>query len=108
VAALKDPELVKAALADYRTAPLREPVRATMAFLEKLTLQPKSVTAADADAARAAGVSDQGLKDAVYVCALFCIIDRIADALGFVPSDARALRWVPRILLGPGYKAGVI
>jgi uncharacterized peroxidase-related enzyme len=108
VKALKDPELVKAVLADYRTAPVSERVRATLVFLEKLTLKPQSVTAADAAAARAAGVSDAALKDAVFICTLFCVIDRVADALGFVPSDPRALRWIPRLLLGPGYLSGVI
>jgi alkylhydroperoxidase family enzyme len=108
VKATKDAALVTAALQDYRTAPIRKELRATLAFLEKLTLTPEAVTPADADAVRAAGVTDQGLRDAIYVCTLFCTIDRIADALGFVPNDAKGLKWVPRILLGAGYSGGVV
>lgn len=28
-------------------------------------------------------MSDQAIEDAIHVCALFNIIDRVADALGF-------------------------
>jgi hypothetical protein len=39
------------------------------------------MTRADADAVRAAGVSDEALVDAIHVCALFSMIVRLADAL---------------------------
>ena len=45
---------------DWRTAPLRPELKATLVFLEKLTLRPDELTAADADVVRAAGVSDAG------------------------------------------------
>lgn len=106
--ALKDPALVSAVLADYRTAAIDEKLRATLGFLEKLTLTPLALGPDDAKAVRAAGVSDEAIRDAILVCSLFNTIDRIADALGFVPNDARGLRWVQRILLGLGYRAGVI
>ena len=43
---------------------------------------------------RAAGVSDDALLDAIAVAALFNMIDRIADALGFEvpPPEAFAAR----------------
>ena len=52
---------------------------------------------------RAAGVSDQGLRDAAIVCALFSMIVRLADSLGWdVPEwDALTLR-APAMLEG-GY-----
>ncbi|MFL5981396.1 MAG: hypothetical protein ACJ74R_06795 [Gaiellaceae bacterium] len=72
---------------DWRTAPVDPKLRATLGFLEKLTLDPSSVTRADADAVRAAGVSDQAIVDAIHVCALFSMIVRLADSLGWdVPS----------------------
>ena len=75
-------------LADYRTAPIDERLRAMLGYLEKLTLAPESLTPVDAAAVRAAGVGEQGMVDAIYVCVLFNMIDRIADALGFdVPAD---------------------
>jgi alkylhydroperoxidase family enzyme len=62
-------------------------VRATLGFVEKLTLRPETITAEDADAVREAGVSDEALVDAIHVCALFSMIVRLADSLGWdVPS----------------------
>jgi len=48
-----------------------------------VTLEPAEVTAADVDAARAAGVSDEAIEDALAVCFGFNMIDRVADSLGF-------------------------
>jgi alkylhydroperoxidase family enzyme len=72
---------------DWRTAPVDERLRAALGFLEKLTLRPHELGPADADAARAAGVSDDALVDAIHVAALFNMIVRLADSLGWdVPS----------------------
>ena len=72
---------------DWRTAPVDERLRATLGFLETLTLRPHELGPADADAARAAGVSDEALVDAIHVAALFNMIDRLADSIGWdVPS----------------------
>ena len=68
---------------DWRTAPISEPLRATLGFIEKMTLHPAELTPADADAVRAAGVSDAALVDAIHVAALFNMIVRLADALGW-------------------------
>ena len=66
---------------------MSEPLRATLGFLEKLTLEPEQVTRADADAVRAAGVSEEALVDAIHICALFSMIVRMADSLGWdIPS----------------------
>jgi alkylhydroperoxidase family enzyme len=79
---------------DWRTAPVAPELRATLAFLEKLTLDPASVSQADAEAVRAAGVSDDALVDAIHVCALFSMIVRLADSLGWdvPPFDEFAAR----------------
>jgi alkylhydroperoxidase family enzyme len=62
-------------------------LRATLGFIEKLTRRPAEVAHEDADAVRAAGVSDDALVDAIHVCALFSMIVRLADSLGWdVPS----------------------
>ena len=81
-------------LDDWRTAPVGDSLRATLGFLEKLTLEPDALEPADAVAVRAAGVSDDALLDAIAVAALFNMIDRIADALGFdvPPPEAFAAR----------------
>ena len=80
---MQDEKLVEAVLADWRTAPVDPKLRATLGFLEKLTLAPADVRSADVEPLRAAGVSDEGVEDAIQVCVLFNIYDRIADTLGF-------------------------
>jgi alkylhydroperoxidase family enzyme len=108
VAAYKDEKLVRAALADPDSAPLPERVRATLHFLRKLTLEPQAIGADDVRALHAVGVDDEAIEEAVYVATCFNTIDRLADAFDFRPNDARGLRWVQRILLKVGYKAGSI
>ncbi len=54
-----------------------------LGFLEKLTLAPGNIGQEDLIPLWAAGVSDAAIEDAVYVCAFFNIIDRIADSLDF-------------------------
>ena len=72
---------------DWRTAPVSPGLRATLGFLEKLTLRPEDVAREDADAVRAAGVSDEALVDAIHICAFFSMIVRLADSLGWdVPA----------------------
>jgi alkylhydroperoxidase family enzyme len=94
---------VAAVLDDPETAPIAEGLRATLRFLGKLTLEPDALAAADAEAVRAAGVSDEALDDAIHVCVLFNIIDRIADALGFdLPDQDYWDRVAPGFLAG-GY-----
>jgi alkylhydroperoxidase family enzyme len=74
---------VEAVLADWRTAPIDPKLRATLGFLEQLTLSPADIRPADLAPLRAAGVSDEGIEDAIQVCVLFNIYDRMADSLGF-------------------------
>ena len=95
-------------VADWRSAPLRPELAATLVFLEKLTLRPDELQPADADAVRAAGVSTQALRDAATVCALFNMIVRLADSLGWdVPSWERLTARAPAMLDG-GYALGAI
>ena len=54
-----------------------------LGFLEKLSLRPAELTREDADAVRAAGVSDEAMVDAIHVAALFNMIVRLADSLGW-------------------------
>ncbi len=91
-------------LADWRTAPIDERLRATLGFLAKLTLEPDEIGPADAEAVRAAGVSDEALADAIHVCALFNTIDRIADALSFHVPPAELLERGAPAFLKRGYK----
>jgi alkylhydroperoxidase family enzyme len=95
--------LTKAVLEDWRTAAIDEKLRATLGFLEKVTLSPDEVGPADADVARDAGVSDAALVDAVYVCTIFNVIDRISDALDFAIPSPEEFNKQAKILLKRGY-----
>ena len=90
-------------LDNWRTAPVSEPLRATLGFLEKLTLDPAEVSDADVDAVVAAGVTPQALRDAIDVCAGFNVIDRVADALDFAPQSPEGLAASAHHLTSRGY-----
>ena len=68
---------------DWRTAPVDERLRATLGFVEKLTLRPAELTRDDAQVVLDAGVSREALVDAIHVAALFNMITRLADSLGW-------------------------
>jgi alkylhydroperoxidase family enzyme len=85
-----------------------ERVRAALAFIEKQTLTPEELSAADADAAYAAGVSRDALRDAAQVSALFNMIVRLADSFGWtVPEWDRLMQRAPAMLEG-GYAMGAV
>ena len=54
-----------------------------LGFIETMTLRPQTLGPEDADAVRAAGVSDEAIVDAIHVAALFNMIVRLADSLGW-------------------------
>ena len=84
-----DRDVVNAALADYRTAPISKKLKAALAFIETVTRTPDDVTADDARDALRTGISLDELQDAAAVAALFAIVTRYANALDFdIPSPA--------------------
>jgi alkylhydroperoxidase family enzyme len=97
-------EVVAAALDDWRTAPLDPRLRATLGFLEKLTLDPGAVGPDDAGPLREAGVTDDQVESAVWVAFAFNVIDRIADALAFEVPGPEAFAAAARPLLRFGYR----
>ena len=96
-------ELVDAVLADWRTAPIAEPVRAMLGFLERLAGAPDTLGAGDVRRLRAAGISRQAIEEAVYVCVIFSIIVRVADALDFAIPSAEGFDVSAAHLLERGY-----
>ena len=90
---------------DWRASPIVDArLRATLAFLEKMTLAPATLAAADAEAAMAAGVTAAALRDAAWAGALFNVIDRVADALGFAIPSPEGFAEGARALLKRGYR----
>jgi hypothetical protein len=78
-----------------------------LGYLEKVTLDPDHVTSDDADAVRATGLSDEAITDAVHVCAMFQIYDRLADAMAWhIPGDPSFWANQTRYLLKFGYEGG--
>jgi hypothetical protein len=69
-----------------------------------MTLAPGELAPADADAVLAAGVTREALVDAIRVCALFNMIVRLADALGWAVPPPEAFAARGRILLESGYR----
>lgn len=90
-------------LTDYRTAPISDKLKVTLAFLEKLTLRPEDVVPDDVAPLRAAGISDRAISDAIHVCAAFNAIDRIADAFAFAIPSPEAFDKAADFLLSKGY-----
>ena len=79
-------------------------LEAVLAFLEKLTLRPDEVEAADAQRVLEAGVSEQAFVDALYVQAMFQFITRCADAFRFHIPDEAGFQASAQSLLRFGYK----
>jgi alkylhydroperoxidase family enzyme len=96
--------VTRAVLDDWRTAPVDERLRATLGFLQRLTLHPEEVGPADIEALHRAGVDDDAIRDAAYVCAIFNVIDRLSDALDFAVPPPRMLAIGARFLLHVGYR----
>jgi alkylhydroperoxidase family enzyme len=95
--------VVEAVLNDWRTSPVDQKQQATLGLLEKLVLAPADIGPDDIVPLRAAGVSQQAIEDAPYVCMLFTIINRIADSLDFELSLAEAFARDADRLLEHGY-----
>ncbi|MEM7333384.1 MAG: hypothetical protein AAF490_14935 [Chloroflexota bacterium] len=98
-----DEALVHAVLEDWRTAPVDNRMRAILGYLEKLTLHPEQLGPADMDELLEAGLSKTAVYEAGYVCFLFSIIDRLADAFDFTIPDADLVASSGRFLNRFGY-----
>jgi uncharacterized peroxidase-related enzyme len=71
---------------------------AMLKFVEKLTQQPWNITPDDVECLRDAGISEQAIEDAVMICAVFNIGNRVAMSLDMeVPSSTALKRAVPII-----------
>jgi uncharacterized peroxidase-related enzyme len=101
--AYQDGPRVAAVLADLESAPVAEPLRATLRMLGKLTREGR-VGAEDMRDVLAAGVSPQQVRDALAVCAAFNITDRLAEAFGFELLTSDGFEAGAKYLLKRGYR----
>jgi alkylhydroperoxidase family enzyme len=101
--AYQDDATVSAVLANAETAPIEEPLRATLRMLRRLT-RDHAVTADDMRALQAAGVSREQIEDALAVCFTFNTVDRLSRTFGWVVSGPRAFAAGAKYLLVHGYR----
>jgi uncharacterized peroxidase-related enzyme len=98
-----DAAKVSAVLANLETAPIEEPLRATLRMIRKLSRE-HSVDANDMRAVLAAGVSREQIEDALAVCFAFNTMSRLADAFGFFLPGPKAFEAGAKYLLARGYR----
>ncbi|MEU6583755.1 carboxymuconolactone decarboxylase family protein [Nocardia sp. NPDC046763] len=101
--AYADDTRVRAVLSDLDSAPIEEPLRATLHLLGTLTRE-GTVTAEDMRKALSAGVTPQQIEDALAVCTAFNTTNRLADAFGFDLLTPAAFDAGAKYLLKRGYR----
>ena len=95
--------MVAAALADLESAPVEEPLRATLRMLGKVT-HDGQVSAEDVRAVLDTGVSRQQVEDALAICYAFNVTNRLANAFGFEVPSQEGFQAGARYLLRRGYR----
>lgn len=100
---LGDPT-VDAVLADLATAPIPEPLRATLAFLAKVTRDHESITPDDIRPLVALGVTRAQIADALNVAFAFNVITRLADTFCFEVGSRASFDAGAKHLISRGYQ----
>jgi alkylhydroperoxidase family enzyme len=95
---------VQAVLTDLDRAPIAEPLRATLAFLRKVTREHDNVTADDVRGLLGLGVTRAQIEDALNVAFAFNVITRLADAFKFEVGPRAAFDAGAKRLLTRGYR----
>lgn len=91
-----------ALLDDVGTAAVAERMKPLLRYVGKLTLTPSKITPGDAEAVLAAGWPEQALHDAVAVCGLFNLMNRLVEGLG-ITAEQDYVQASARRLAGQGY-----
>jgi uncharacterized peroxidase-related enzyme len=78
-----DPTITTERLDNWRNAGFAPHIVATLNVLEKMTLTPDTLTSDDIANMRAKGVSDNAIVDAMHVCFIFNLVNRLANALDY-------------------------
>jgi hypothetical protein len=94
---------VEAVLTDLESAPITEPLRATLRLLRTVTRERERVTADDVRAVMAAGVTRAQIEDALNVSFAFNVITRLADTFCFELRTREAADAGAERLLTRGY-----
>ena len=95
---------MQAVLEDVERAPIREPLRATLEFLRKVTRAHESVTPDDVRTLLDLGVTRAQIEDALNVAFAFNVITRLADTFEFEVGTRASFDAGAKMLLGRGYR----
>jgi uncharacterized peroxidase-related enzyme len=101
--ALGTQAVVDQTLHDLETAPISEPLRATLRLLGRVTGQ-STITPDDIRDVLRAGASAEQVKDALAVCFAFNVINRLADAFDYARLTPEGYAGGARYLLKRGYQ----
>ena len=77
-----DRDFVQALRRDWRSASLSGADRATLAYVEAVTRDPRQVQPETLDGLREAGFTDVAILQITMIASFFNYINRMADALG--------------------------
>jgi uncharacterized peroxidase-related enzyme len=102
-AAYRDETKVSEALAEFETAAIDEPLRATLRMLAKLSREQR-VSADELRELLAIGVSREQAEDALAVAFAFNTMNRLADTFGFFVPDQAGFESGAKYLLARGYR----
>ena len=83
-----DAETLAGLLADVDESQVDDRLKPILRYVRKLTLTPSRITDSDAEAVFAAGWDDRALHDAVSVCALFNLMNRLVEGLGITADQS--------------------
>lgn len=81
-----EPDALRAAVSDHRSAGLAEVEVAVMDLAAKVATDATTVAQADIDRLRSLGLSDQDILDVVLAAAVRCFFSKVLDAVGAEPD----------------------
>ncbi|MEO1410735.1 MAG: peroxidase [Bacteroidota bacterium] len=102
-----DGALIEALLEDIDSAPTSDKLKPVFHYVKKLTQSPSKMVKADAERVFAAGWSEMALTDAICICALFNLYNRLLDGHG-IKGNAPIYDSGADHLTKRGYKMGFI
>jgi uncharacterized peroxidase-related enzyme len=79
--------LLTALLTDVDHAPVDGRLRTVLTYVAKLTMTPDRITPSDVEAVLSAGWSERALHDAVSICGLFNLMNRLVSGLGITAGQ---------------------
>ena len=97
-------QLVAALVDDLATAPVEDRMRPLLGLVRTLTLTPAKVRDTEIAAVYAAGWDEQALHDAVSICGLFNMMNRLVEGLGITATPEQHRSVAQRLDNPAGYQ----